>query len=247
MRTPTHWATASNAKRRAVPDDVPVSGGSVQRLRRTRRVSRSRDDRSSWARQNRLLIAGTVAALAATVLLFGGTLREEGGARALPVVAAQLEGDFASGDTEALVAGLEAEVDDRTDAASLTALGLAYQQRARETADASYLTRSEAALLRANKLGSADATIVVGPRVHRARAPRVRPSARAREASPRACARLGAAVRGSRRRARRARTVPQAFEAFDRARRPQAGPHGVLRGSPTHASSSETARARARR
>jgi len=85
--------------------------------------------------RKRLLTAGTVAALAATVLLFGGTLRDEGGARALPVVA---------------------------DSASLTSLGLAYQQRARETADASYLTRSEEALTRAQRLGPPDATIVGG-------------------------------------------------------------------------------------
>ena len=110
----------------------------------------------------RLTAAGTVAALAATVLLFGGTFREEGGARALPVVAAQLEGDFARGDTEALVAGLEARVAERADAASLTSLGLAYQQRARETADASYLMKSEEALTRAQNLVPADATIVGG-------------------------------------------------------------------------------------
>jgi tetratricopeptide (TPR) repeat protein len=112
--------------------------------------------------RKRLLTAGTVAALAATVFLFGGTLRDEGGAGVLPVVAAQLDGNFAQDDTKSLVATLEARVAERADAQSLTSLGLAYQQRARETADASYLTRSHEALTRAQSLGPPDATIVGG-------------------------------------------------------------------------------------
>lgn len=70
--------------------------------------------------KRRLFTAGTVAALAAAVLLFGGAFRSE---------AASPDG-----------AGTPAE---------LAAAGLAYQQRARETGDVSYLAKSEEALRRA--------------------------------------------------------------------------------------------------
>jgi tetratricopeptide (TPR) repeat protein len=75
-----------------------------------------------------------VAALAATVLLFGGVLGGEAApASSLP-----------------------------TDGRSLVTLGREYQQRARETADASYLTRSETALRRALRLDTRDAAATEG-------------------------------------------------------------------------------------
>jgi tetratricopeptide (TPR) repeat protein len=75
--------------------------------------------------RRRIFIAGTVAALAATVLFLGGALRESGEAGAAgPVRRAPT-------------------VDE------LVRLGLDFQQKARETGDASYYTRSEAALRRA--------------------------------------------------------------------------------------------------
>jgi tetratricopeptide (TPR) repeat protein len=85
-------------------------------------------------RRTRLLTAGTVAALAAAVLLFGGVLRPESSAPAVP--------------TE--------------DPHALAALGLKYQQRARETADASYLVKSEVALRRAQALAPDDPTTLEG-------------------------------------------------------------------------------------
>jgi tetratricopeptide (TPR) repeat protein len=85
-------------------------------------------------RRTRLLTAGTVAALAATVLLFGGVLRPESSAPAVPA----------------------------EDARTLSALGLEYQQRARETADASYLAKSEVALRRARALAPNDPTTIEG-------------------------------------------------------------------------------------
>jgi tetratricopeptide (TPR) repeat protein len=105
----------------------------------------------------RLVKAGTVAAIAATVLLFGGVFREGRAAQPTPMAASQLAGDFAVRDTAALVLSLEQQVRVRPkDPRGLTSLGLAYQQRSRETADASYLSRSEAALRRALALAPRD-------------------------------------------------------------------------------------------
>jgi tetratricopeptide (TPR) repeat protein len=84
-----------------------------------------------------------VAALAATILLFGGLL---GGEEAAP----------------ALLGSFEQAPSTPTDGPSLVSLGLAYQQRARETADASYLTRSETALRRALRLDSRNAAATEG-------------------------------------------------------------------------------------
>jgi tetratricopeptide (TPR) repeat protein len=108
--------------------------------------------------RRRLATAGTVAAIAATVLLFGGVSREGGAAQPTPVAAAQLTGDFAvRGAAASLVVSLEEQVRGRPrDAHALTSLGLAYQQRARETADAAYLARSEEALRRALALRPTD-------------------------------------------------------------------------------------------
>jgi tetratricopeptide (TPR) repeat protein len=108
-------------------------------------------------RRTRLLTAGTVAALAATVLLFGGALRPESGTPATPV------SFVAAGDTVSLVRSLESQVGaEPRDERALASLGLAYQQRARETADASYLTKSEAALRRARTLAPQDPTTIEG-------------------------------------------------------------------------------------
>jgi tetratricopeptide (TPR) repeat protein len=113
--------------------------------------------------RRRLALAGTVAAIAATVLLFGGVFREGEAAQPAPVAPAQIAGDFAVRDTTTLVSNLEQEVRVRPDDERvLTSLGLAYQQRARETADASYLSRSEEALRRALALAPRDPLATVG-------------------------------------------------------------------------------------
>ena len=96
-----------------------------------------------------------VAALAATlVILFGGVLRHDRVAiasSALPAaVVDQLQRGFATGDTAALVTGLQSEL--KADPGSVKtwgSLGLAYEQRARETGDASYYGKAEGALRRA--------------------------------------------------------------------------------------------------
>jgi tetratricopeptide (TPR) repeat protein len=69
----------------------------------------------------------------------------------------------AGGITASTVARLEQQVRlEPRDASALTQLGFAYQLRWRETADASYLPRSELALRRALRFGTEDADAVLG-------------------------------------------------------------------------------------
>jgi tetratricopeptide (TPR) repeat protein len=116
----------------------------------------------------RLLIAGTVAALAVTVLLLGGVLRGEPAqpahAAAPEAFAAErLESGFAAGDTPTLVARLEGAVRAGAgDTRSVTLLGLAYQQRFRETGDPSFLGLSERALRRVLAVRPEDPTATAG-------------------------------------------------------------------------------------
>src|SRR6266511_632912 len=106
------------------------STGAIDTTTTRRHVTRTRQ---------RLAIAGTAAALAAAVSLVGGVFRESGGsARAVPILHAAasepLESGLANGNTTKLVAKLARDLRARPDdARSYTLLGLAYQQRARET------------------------------------------------------------------------------------------------------------------
>lgn len=89
----------------------------------------------------RLVIAGMVAALAATISLTGSALRDP---------AARAEASSSPGGTAALVASLEKRTrSDTKDARAHLELGLAYQQLTRETGQAAYYPRSERALRRA--------------------------------------------------------------------------------------------------
>ena len=103
-------------------------------------------------KQGSMVLAAIGVAVAAA--LFGGVLggnRAEGTVtHADPAAAARLVGGFApSGDTKAYVAELERRVAGQSgDAQGLMLLGLAYQQRARETGDPGYYPRSEEALER---------------------------------------------------------------------------------------------------
>jgi tetratricopeptide (TPR) repeat protein len=106
----------------------------------------------------RLALAGTVAALAATVTLAGGALRDSAEPAAAPAVApaaaaGRLESGFAAGDTAGLVRSLQAKLRGAPrDARSYTLLGLAYQQRARETGNPVFYSRSGEALRRSLRL-----------------------------------------------------------------------------------------------
>jgi tetratricopeptide (TPR) repeat protein len=102
----------------------------------------------------RKLIAGIAAAGTAALALLGGGLADPRlGSGAQPTTdhaAEQVLAGFSAGDTPAYVAELEARVaDDGADGEAAALLGLAYQQRARETGDPSFYPRSERMLRQA--------------------------------------------------------------------------------------------------
>ena len=112
-------------------------------------------------RRKRLIVGAAAAGLTAAALLLGGALRDSSSASPAPVQAtptsAQLQTGFASGDTSALVARLQTSLRaEPYDVTSLDSLGLAYQQRARETGDPTYYTKSDEALHRALRLAPHD-------------------------------------------------------------------------------------------
>jgi tetratricopeptide (TPR) repeat protein len=92
------------------------------------------------------------AVTAAAILAFGGVLHRDPPAASagdvLPTaVAAELQKGFAAGDTEAEIAGLQAELRaNRHNVKALDTLGLAYQQRVRETGDAAYYGKADGIL-----------------------------------------------------------------------------------------------------
>jgi tetratricopeptide (TPR) repeat protein len=92
------------------------------------------------------------AVTAAATLAFGGVLHRDPPAAsagdALPIaVAAELQKGFAAGDTQAEIAGLQAELRaNPRNVKALDTLGLAYEQRVRETGDATYYGKAEGIL-----------------------------------------------------------------------------------------------------
>ena len=118
-------------------------------------------------RRTALLVGGATAVTLALGGLVGGVLTESRGSTSpttAPVALADraLTGAAASIGASA-TSSLEARVRAQPkDAEALTDLGFAYQLRWRETADASYLPRSEAALRRAVRYGTDDANAVLG-------------------------------------------------------------------------------------
>lgn len=113
----------------------------------------------------RLLVAGAAVAITAAALLFGG-IAARSSAPAIPAAspaAGKLIAGFAAGDTASFVARLQAGLQaDPANVHGLGLLGLAYQQRARETGDPSYYTLSAAALRRALKLAPRDVNATSG-------------------------------------------------------------------------------------
>jgi tetratricopeptide (TPR) repeat protein len=109
---------------------------------------------------HRLVLAGSVAALVAVAVLLGGALR--GGATsaagAPPSVAAdRLQSGFSTGDTPSLLRSLQSSLREHPeDAKTWSLLGLAYQQRARETGDPAYYSKSNGVLRRALALAPDD-------------------------------------------------------------------------------------------
>jgi tetratricopeptide (TPR) repeat protein len=115
--------------------------------------------------RRRALIAGTAAASAAAVLGLGGVLRSTGAAAPdrPHADAATLASGFAAGDTAALVGQLQAEVRRHPrDVHGLGLLGLAYQQRARETGDPAWYGKAAGVLRRALRLAPRDLVATTG-------------------------------------------------------------------------------------
>ena len=120
--------------------------------------------------KRRLVVAGTVAALAATVFLLGGALSPTHDARpAAP--AAQTETLFPQrsfthlpvGDTPRLVRVLQRMLRrEPGDVRSLDQLGFAYEQRARETGDPSYYPKADGILHRALSLSPGEPNALSG-------------------------------------------------------------------------------------
>lgn len=114
----------------------------------------------------RIAVAGTVAVLAATVLLLGGVLREPAQAGGTAAPTRVLADVFAAGFGPAggtTIADFQARAEaNPKDAQAAVLLGLAYQQRVRETADFSDLGRSEIALKRALTLAPDDPDAISG-------------------------------------------------------------------------------------
>jgi tetratricopeptide (TPR) repeat protein len=99
----------------------------------------------------RLIVATVAAILAATVILFSGVLRPDAPVAASDVlpeaVAAELAKGFAAGDTQAEILGLQGELRLRPHSVkALKTLGLAYEQRARETGDPTYYSKAQGIL-----------------------------------------------------------------------------------------------------
>jgi tetratricopeptide (TPR) repeat protein len=129
-----------------------------------------------WMSRGKIFLALMAAGIAATVLLFGGALAEH--AHADPVAILRANAVSASPDAAAVgqllrglstgnTAGLLHRLEQRArvqpgDADTFIALGLAYQQRARETGDPAYYRLSGEALHRADAAGGSQALIAQG-------------------------------------------------------------------------------------
>src|SRR3954453_11221161 len=118
--------------------------------------------------RNRLLILVAILAGAAIGALYGGVFRDRTSAASAALAGAQANEDFKAGfslnaTTASLIADLQSRLRVRpSDEHSYTLLGLAYQQRARETGDPSWYTKSEGVLRRALTLDSKDSLAVSG-------------------------------------------------------------------------------------
>ena len=117
---------------------------------------------------NKILIALAVLVGAGFVALFGGAFDSSPSTPATALAGAQSAQDFKSGfslaaNTPALVAQLQSQLKiDSKDEHSWVLLGLAYQQRARETGDPTYYAKSDGALRRARSLKADDELVYSG-------------------------------------------------------------------------------------
>jgi tetratricopeptide (TPR) repeat protein len=131
--------------RRSLATPLRGCAGFARAAVRRPRIERKRSVRAAAANR-RLILGGLAAGLTVAALLLGGVLTD-GSAREAAAVPVS-SGIAASG--SALLPQLQQEVRaNPTDVVGLGLLGLAYQQRARETGDPIYYTKSAGVLLRA--------------------------------------------------------------------------------------------------
>ncbi len=165
-----------DAQRRAVLEHVPVRRGPAPGLRGS---VGDRCDKAGGApgrtplpfrptrrrmRRTRLILGAATATATAAVLLLGGIFHDSSAATPSTAIAPAaspeaLQAGFSPGgnSTAASVSKLQAKLlANPNDVTSLDALGLAYQQRARETGDPAYYTKSEQVLNRALRLAPRD-------------------------------------------------------------------------------------------
>jgi tetratricopeptide (TPR) repeat protein len=112
-------------------------------------------------------MTAAAAVITAAALSLGGILRADPRAAAsdaLPTaVAAELQKGFAAGDTAAEISGLQAELRAMPrNVKALGTLGLAYQQRVRETGDPTYYGKAEGILREALSLSPRDLVATAG-------------------------------------------------------------------------------------
>ena len=118
--------------------------------------------------RRRIALVGAAAAVAAAALLLGGVFRDSATPAPAALVAPQAAEDVSAGlplsrSTASLVLDLQSTLRaNPADERSWLLLGLSYQQRARETGDPTYYTKSEGALRRALALDPKDALAVSG-------------------------------------------------------------------------------------
>lgn len=113
--------------------------------------------------RTRLLIGMAAATTAALLVLLGGVLREVGPAASVAAGPAELSAQRTARDTVGLIRSLQDALRARPDdLESLTALGFAYQQRYRESADPTYLTRAAGVFQQTLKRRSGDASATAG-------------------------------------------------------------------------------------
>jgi tetratricopeptide (TPR) repeat protein len=120
--------------------------------------------------RQRALFAGAAAVLAAAALLLGGAFHggspqpAQAGAVSAPAALSRFAGGFGlGGTTTQLVGRLQAKLRaNPEDPQSLASLGLAYQQRARETGDPSYYTKAAGVLRQALALAPHDLVATSG-------------------------------------------------------------------------------------
>ena len=137
--------------------------------------------------KNRILIAIGILGAIVGGALFGGVFRETPDAASAEIAQAEQQvEDFKAGfelnaSTAAFVQALQAKLGvNAKDEHAWLLLGLAYQQRARETGDPTYYTKSEGSLQRALALDPKDPLRLQRPRLAGALAPPVHRGARPR-------------------------------------------------------------------